>query len=214
MSYRMLYGWAPGVGGFEMPKEAGLPAEPPSTHFVVQIHYNNVRALEGETDESGFDLCSTSELRPNDADVLAFGSMKFTIPAKSRHTILATWKVPSMLANPVKVIGAFPHMHQLGKSIATSLYPAGGGGPIDLGTDNGFDFNNQFFAQLRGVQVTAGDTVTTRCSWDNPGTSQVRFGEGTADEMCYSFTMYYPKITLSSWSWAAPALLATTTVEP
>jgi hypothetical protein len=33
----------------------------------------------------------------------------------------------------------------------------------------------------------------------------VSFGQDTEDEMCYSFTAYYPKITSAGWSWALPA---------
>lgn len=209
--YRMLYAWAPGVGPFEMPKEAGLPAEPGKAHYVVQIHYNNVKALDGEQDDSGFDLCSTTELRPNDADVLAFGTMKFNIPAKSKHDVTASWTIPSFIPE-IHAIGAFPHMHQLGKSLSTTLHPKAGG-TVDLGTDPAFDFNNQFFAHLPNVTIKAGDTVKTRCVWENPTANAVSFGENTENEMCYGFTMYYPKLTASSWSWAAPSFLSTTTVN-
>ncbi|MBI2392133.1 MAG: peptidylglycine alpha-amidating monooxygenase [Deltaproteobacteria bacterium] len=209
--YRMLYGWAPGVGSFELPKEAGLPAGPGKTYFVVQIHYNNLTALEGETDDSGFDLCSTSELRPNDADVMAFGSMKFAIPPMSTHDITASWTLPGSVGE-LHAIGAFPHMHQLGRSITTTLHPASGG-TIDLGSAPGFDFENQFFAPLPSVAMKSGDTVRTRCVWKNDGKTAVSYGEDTAEEMCFSFTMYYPKITFSPWSWAAPAYLSSTTVN-
>ncbi|MBN9163051.1 MAG: hypothetical protein J0I07_18950, partial [Myxococcales bacterium] len=49
------------------------------------------------------------------------------------------------------------------------------------------------------------DVIRTKCSWTNNTGEPVRFGEKTADEMCYSFTMYYPRIKSSIWSWAAPA---------
>lgn len=209
--YRMLYAWAPGVGSFELPKEAGLPAEPGKSHFVVQIHYNNVKALAGELDDSGFDFCSTTELRPNDADVLAFGSMKFTIPAKGKLDLTASWTIPAGLPE-LHAIGTFPHMHQLGKSLGTTLHPKAGG-TVDLGTDSAFDFNNQFFASLPNISLKSGDTVKTRCVWENPGSSPVSYGENTENEMCFGFTMYYPKITSSVWSWAAPAYLSTSTVN-
>ena len=92
---------------------------------MVQVHYNNITALDGQTDDSGFDLCTTETLRPNDADIMAFGSMKFTINPKSRTDITATLTVPSLLPT-VHAIGAFPHMHQLGKKISTTLYRADG----------------------------------------------------------------------------------------
>lgn len=49
--------------------------------------------------------------------------------------------------------------------------------------------------------------------WENPGASPVGFGENTDNEMCYGFTMYYPKIERTAWSWAAPAFLATSTIN-
>lgn len=210
-SYRMLYGWAPGVGSFELPKEAGLPANSGTTHYVVQVHYNNIAALAGETDDSGFDLCTTETLRPNDADILAFGSLNFTINPKTTHNITASLTMPSYLPT-VHAIGAFPHMHQLGKKISTTLHRPDGT-TVDLGTDNAFDFSNQFFTPLADVVIKPGDTVKTNCIWENPTERTVRYGENTEDEMCYSFTMYYPKISLSAWRWAAPAALAKTTIN-
>lgn len=210
-TYRMLYGWAPGVGSYELPPEAGLPAESGTTHFVVQVHYNNVLALSGEVDDSGFDLCSTTTLRPNDADVMAFGSRSFTINPKSKADITATWTIPSTVGN-INVIGAFPHMHQLGKQITTTLLMKAGG-TADLGKDLAFDFNNQFFQPLN-VPVKIGDTVSTRCIWENPTDRTVRWGENTDDEMCFSFSMYYPKVTTAIWSWMAPSQLSSTKPTP
>ncbi len=210
--YRMLYGWAPGVGSYEMPAAAGLPAESGTTHFVVQIHYNNVGALGGEVDDSGFDLCSTSTLRPNDADIMAFGSRSFTINPKSKLDITASWTIPGSIPE-VHAIGAFPHMHGLGKKIQTTLVRKAGG-TADLGADLAFDFNNQYFAPLGDVVIKSGDTVKTNCVWENPTDRTVKWGENTDDEMCFSFTMYYPKVTSSLWSWGAPAFLSSTTVNP
>ncbi len=209
--YRMLYAWAPGVGGFELPKEAGLPAEG-KTHFVVQIHYNNLQELDGQTDKSGFDLCSTNELRPNDADILAFGSTKFSIPAKSRLDITARWVMPNGFPE-LHPIGALPHMHQLGTFISTTAIPKGGGTAIDLGTDPRFDFGNQFFTPLSNKTLKSGDVVETRCVWENPRPDAVTWGEYTDEEMCFSFTLYYPKVTVDPWSWGAPAYLSTTEVN-
>jgi cytochrome c5 len=210
-NYRMLYAWAPGVGSFELPKEAGLPANTGTSHFVVQVHYNNIAALAGETDDSGFDFCTTESLRPNDADVLAFGSMNFTIDPKATLNITASWTIPGLIPT-VHAIGAFPHMHQLGKKIATTLVRADGS-TADLGTDAAFDFANQFFTPLADIVIKPGDTVKTNCIWENPTSRTVRYGENTEDEMCYSFTMYYPKITTALWRWGAPAALARTTVN-
>jgi hypothetical protein len=36
----------------------------------------------------------------------------------------------------------------------------------------------------------------------------VFFGPNTADEMCFAYTMYYPKVTSQQWSWMMPAILS------
>jgi hypothetical protein len=203
--WRMVYGWAPGVSGFELPKEAGLPEEIGTSHWVVQIHYNNLRRLEGETDGSGFGLCTTTDLRPNDAEVLAFGTHLFEIPARGRLDTTCSMAFVKDFPT-IHAFAALPHMHQLGTSISTTMIPASGAPPIDLGSVPYWNFADQQWFRYEPVEIRPGDRIETRCVWTNPGASSVRFGEGTLDEMCYSFTMFWPKITLPGWRWVVPAI--------
>ncbi|MEO6418433.1 MAG: peptidylglycine alpha-amidating monooxygenase, partial [Polyangiaceae bacterium] len=126
VGWRILFGWAPGGKNIELPPEAGFPEEK-TTHYVVQVHYNNVNHLVGEKDSSGFTLCTTDQLRPNDADVMAFGSEKFTIPAQSKKDMTCSITVPSQY-NGLHLFSSLPHMHKIGSVIATT------NGAADLGT--------------------------------------------------------------------------------
>jgi hypothetical protein len=200
--WRIVYGWAPGGLAMELPPEAGFALEG-TTHYVAQIHYSNLTHLANQADATGFDLCTTDQLRPNDADVLAFGSMNFEIKPHSTLDTTCSITLPTLIPK-VHVFSAFPHMHQLGKSIGTTVLPAGGGAPIDLGGQAHWNFANQLWFPL-DTMVGGGDTVQTRCAWTNPGDKPVSFGSATSDEMCYSFTAYYPKIKFPQWSWALPA---------
>ncbi len=204
LQWRLMYGWAPGGKNMVLPKEAGfaLPAGK-QTHFIVQVHYNNARGLTGQSDTSGVDLC-TSAPRANEAEVLAFGTQKIDLPRKSELDKTCSVTVPAALAGK-KIFAAMPHMHELGYAIDTKLYKAGGGAPIDLGTVPRWDFNQQYWQPLDAT-IGANDVVKTHCAWKNPTTRDVKFGENTEDEMCYSFTMYYPRIDSGLWSWAVPAL--------
>lgn len=202
---RMTAVWAPGNPGFTLPAEAGLPIEG-TTHYVLQVHYNNIAHLSGESDASGFDLCTTDKLRPNDADILAFGAVNFSVPAHGATDITCSFPVPAS-AGPYHVIGAMPHMHKLGTVISTEVLPGGSGAPVDLGTRKPWDFETQYWSPLAAT-VNGGDTVRTRCAWSNPGTSTVGFGENTEDEMCFTFELYYPKITTAGWNWGIPAYTA------
>lgn len=203
--WRLLYGWAPGGSNFTLPPEAGFPLTPgKSTHYVVQVHYNNAKGLEGQQDSSGFDLC-TDTPRKYEADVMAFGTQNINIPPNGTLDRTCTLIVPDGMPQ-IHLIGAMPHMHSLGTTISTTLTPKTGGASVDLGTVPNWDFNTQTWYKYDAI-VNAGDSIKTRCAWKNTSMSSVVFGENTENEMCYSFTMYYPKINLDGWVWAAPALI-------
>jgi hypothetical protein len=64
--------------------------------------------------------------------------------------------------------------------------------------------NNQSWFPIAAT-LKPGDRVATRCSWTNTDDEPVYFGDAAADEMCYGFTLYYPRITDPAWNWTMPA---------
>lgn len=201
-AWRPIYGWAPGGSSLELPFEAGLP-DGPSSHFVVQLHYVNPNHQRIE-DGTGFDLCTTDELRPNDADVMAFGTTEITIPARGSLDVDCSVRVPDDGAT-THLFSAFPHLHELGRSINTVVYPGGGGEPVDLGSVPAWDIGRQTWMPV-DYTLRPGDVVRTRCGWDNPTSSAVGYGPTANDEMCFSFVMYFPRILASTWNWSLPSL--------
>ena len=69
--------------GVDVERHIGLMGEDEDEGMHALIHYNNARALQNQSDSSGFQVCETDQLRPNNAGVLAFGSMDFTIPPRT-----------------------------------------------------------------------------------------------------------------------------------
>lgn len=207
ISWRMVLGWAPGVNGLELPPEAGFPiATTGATHYVVQMHYSNPQRLVGEKDASTIELC-TSAPRKYEADIVAFGTQDIKIPPNPPRGIFereCSITVPEPFAG-LHLFAAMPHMHKLGVRMATELTPKAGGPKVDLGTVPSFDFNTQAWLPIKDATTAAGDVITTTCGWKNTTGGEVEFGENTADEMCYSFTIYYPRIKSELWSWAVPA---------
>jgi hypothetical protein len=65
-------------------------------------------------------------------------------------------------------------------------------GGIEVLQDMPFDFATQI-SYMKDVWLEPGDSITTTCTYDRP----VSFGEGTGDEMCYFFTLAYPKLALT-----------------
>lgn len=211
VQWRMVTGWAPGGKGMELPPNVGFPIKSTGTHWVVQMHYSNAQGGV-ETDTSGFELC-TAPPRTYEADVLAFGTHAMSIPPRAvNYSKACSITVPKELAG-LNLIAAMPHMHKLGTAMSTVLKPEGGGGDVDLGTTPNYSFDSQVWLPINATTQT-GDTITTTCTWTNTTDKTVKFGEKTVEEMCYSFTMYYPKITslpgipAGLWSWTFPALVS------
>jgi hypothetical protein len=209
--WRLVAGWAPGGQNLELPPAAGFPEEVGTTHWVVQVHYNNTKAQTG-TDQSGYQLCSTETLRPNDADVIAFGSTSFAIPPRSTTTIRCDYPLTLPFANR-HLFNASPHMHTRGIAMSTERIPGGTGTPDMILDQKAFSFEAQGNFSI-SKSVNPGDVMRTRCTWKNPGDTTITFGEGTADEMCFDFVGYYPKIDLGPlFTWVTPSLTAACTAE-
>jgi mono/diheme cytochrome c family protein len=209
-TWKLINGWAPGEGNFELPPEAGYPIAG-TTHWVVQIHYNNTRALTGQSDNSGFQICETEQLRPYDAGMLAFGSTRFTIPPRTpSFTVKCDYKLDDRYKG-VKFFSGKPHMHTLGRSISTHRIPGGTGAPELVIEQNPFVFEDQKPHPM-DVTVSPGDVMHTECNWANPTDNEVTWGENTSDEMCFDMLSYYPAIpddsilgVVPTQSWISPS---------
>ncbi len=216
-AWKLVAGWAPGGNNLELPAEAGFPEEKGTTHWVVQLHYNNAKGLAGQLDNSGYDLCTTDKLRPNDAGVTAFGSTKFSIPPRSTTTVRCDYKLPSTF-QAVKFFNASPHMHTRGTAMSTERLAGGTGIPEKIFANPNFSFENQANFPIQAT-VATGDVMRTRCTWKNPGDTAIAFGENTGDEMCFDFIGYYPNIPdktlfgLPIFTWVTPSQSATCITE-
>ena len=175
-------------------------------HFVVQVHYNNLAALPSEVDSSGFDLCTTDQLRANDADVMAFGTTAISLAPHASKSLDCNIQVP-WYGQTTHLFASFPHMHRLGASLSSVAHPAGGGAAVDLGSQPHWAFGSQGWIPI-DYTLAPNDVVETRCAWNNTTDATVSYGEKTSDEMCFDFMMYWPKITAAQWSWASPVVYA------
>ena len=115
------------------------------------------------------------------------------LPAGKPDTeIKANWQVPV----DVVALGVAPHMHLLGKDMTmTATLPDGK--TLDLVKINDWDFdwqNNYWFD--RPIDLPKGSTLRVVAHFDNSANNprnpksppvEVKWGEGTTDEMCIGF---------------------------
>ncbi len=194
VSADFVAGWAPGGENVVLPDHVGLELGVPNEHFVLQVHYHNAKMYDDSMDASGVAFCVADAPRPQTAGVLSLGTTSLSIPAGAvGHEEVGTcgWLLTSFWPGPLHLLGASPHMHELGRGMKTIVQHDGGA--TETLVDVQFDFNSQLMYMLDSeIVVNPGDVLTTTCRYDNPTGANVGFGEGTGDEMCFDFVLAYP----------------------
>ncbi len=209
----LLYAWAPGAPAHELPVEAGFPLEAGETsHLVLQMHYNNYAGGDDLVDDTAVELCTTADLRKHDAGVMSFGGVDFSLPPSASTTLTCDFSVPEAASPvmPVHIFQSWPHMHQFGRSMTTTLFKASG--EEQTLVDAAFSFSSQLLYPT-SVDLDVGDRMQTICRWDNTTPNTVSYGEASADEMCFNIVAYYPAITAPTFPGGLPAGLADCTTE-
>ena len=167
--------------------------------FVVQLHYNlaNYRGV-GDRTRVRFEFAPTPPeydvrylplLYPPGVQIKAGDPQANQVIAAPVSQILKFLKLPGL--TEVTITSAFLHMHVLGKTITTSLNSQT---LLDIANWQ-FGWQQTYFLS-QPVLAKATDLLTLTCQWDNSPANQpvidgkqqppkdVRFGEGTGDEMC------------------------------
>ncbi len=185
----LVHGWAPGGGvanfrNEDVPGGVGLEFKEGDA-FIVEYHYNSTDA--NAQDASGVEVCVQKEKPAQLAGVSWLGTDAL-VPNSSRGQ--GTCKPTSN--QPIHILSVSPHMHVKGKHMKAVINRKGG--TKDVLHDAPFEFENQTWYS-RKATLAAGDTITVRCDFSSAIT---RFGTATSDEMCYLFTVAYPKNALAN----------------
>lgn len=191
--------WVPGNDAPLVPPHGGVGYYLlPGWVFVVQQHYNY--ATGREPDKSTVTLWRADSIVTEVPHALVTGTLDFSIPPNTMgHTVTSEASIVKSGAavwnegNEGKIYSVWAHQHGLGRSVSMELVRADGSTQCLLKIPK-WDFNWQSIYKLKEfVAVKPGDKVRTTCVWDNPHPREVKYGEGTADEMCLgSFALLNP----------------------
>jgi hypothetical protein len=144
------------------------------------MHYNTANGAT--PDQSHLKLLYSSSPVTNKAAILSIQDLALVVPPMTMGAQAVATSGALMIG--LHVWGVMPHMHMLGRS---ALVQAGSECLINIPK---WDFHWQqlyFFANNSNIYVPAGTTVNYTCTWDNPTSSTIYWGENTSDEMCISF---------------------------
>lgn len=195
-------GWVPGMVPSVTPEDSARVIKK-GTRLIMQIHYNTSAVAEGEKpdeDLTGARLWLLPEGKVPSYRITTVPLANTDILIKAgdpESTQVKTFNVPASGT----IVGVLPHMHTLGARIEV-VREADEACLVRIPE---WDFHWQQgyrFAKDAFLDVTSGDRLTLTCVYDNSGAAShadhsdaadhtepvdVRWGEGTADEMCLNY---------------------------
>ncbi len=173
-----LGAWAPGSGAVIYPT-GGITLKA-SQVLAMQIHYNTTAGVRVADTSHVKLMYATSPVTT--AFLLPLVGDGFVIPP-SATGYSYTKAFPNQYGLPIKIWGLLPHMHTLGKHI--TLRGAGDACLVDIPQWD-FHWQQSYFTAAPHV-INAGQQLSIECTWDNPSTRTIRWGESTSDEMCFAY---------------------------
>jgi hypothetical protein len=178
----LVHGWAPGGSDVYLDPDVGLEV-PGNVSYTLETHHNNTSG--GPLDDtSGIELCVTPKAPTNVAGLAWLGT-------DSINGVSASGTCKPTSGQRIQIISFQPHMHLKGRHMTAEITRADG--TKEMLHDEPFDFQYQR-SYTKPTTLMPGDSIKTTCEYKEPA----RFGEGTNDEMCYLFTLHYPKLSLTN----------------
>jgi len=173
--------WAPGSPAVSFPAGTGISMAAGKV-LAMQVHYNNAGG-------PGTDLTSVKLMYAttpvSGAMLLPTANDDFAIPPNAQnYTHAKNFKNPLKL--PLKVWGLLPHMHTKGQRI--TMTATGSSGDTCLVDIPKWDFHwQQQYFRPTAYTFKADEEMRLSCTWTNPTSRTVTWGEGTDDEMCFAY---------------------------
>jgi len=202
---RVVMAWAPGGVPARFPVGTGLKIARGSL-LVMQVHYNLRNGARADRTSVDLEVSSTPPARLAQIWPVANPRglfIKAGDPAAKQTVQFPVWQLQAYYGFPAGNLllhGSAPHMHLLGRKQTVSVDD----GPLLLEIPR-WDFNWQLpYAFQTPYELRPQDTLQITCEFDNSVNNQpivdgqrqpphdVRWGEGTTDEMCLNFLYVAP----------------------
>lgn len=180
---QLVAAWVPGSSATLYPSGTGIPIKA-GAGLVMQIHYNTLNAKLPDRSKLRLQFSATRVPRP--ALLTSLAETSFKIPAGA-----IDYNASNSLVTPSNLTlwGVAPHLHQLGKKAHIEAVPANSDSMCLIDIPR-WDFHWQqlyMYQSPTGISLPKGTKITLTCTWDNPTSEVIRWGEATTDEMCINY---------------------------
>lgn len=175
--------WVPMFGAGASSSSLQLPEDtaytlPEGTQLLLQLHLHNATHAEA-TSRARVELRRSTHPKPVPAGLYAFGTANIELPP-AQTTPVTSDCTPK---EPVELFAVLPHMHYLGRRMQ-----------LEVGSSeqtlqevyrrDPYHFDDQY-AEPLSLSLGAGMLTRVTCTYENPGSGTVGFGESSSDEMCF-----------------------------
>ena len=121
----------------------------------------------------------------HEAEVVFAGSVLIAVPPMGPGETTGTCLFPQDMT----VMSVWPHMHQHGRHMKVTHEGRDGDTVLH---DEPFDFEEQVNYRIQPRVVAAGESLRVDCSYENPTSSSLSFGDSSDQEMCFAGIYRYP----------------------
>ena len=181
-----IYASGIGTGELIFPEGKGLKFTA-GTQLGLQLHIYNT------TDETLTGLSGIEVLEVDAASITEEIDMFLPGPRDADLVIapgVSTKTGTCTVAAQQQVFALFPHMHQWGTHLKTTLTV---GGVDQVLHDDMYDFEHQKVISFTPITLNPGDKIKSDCTYNNDTGANLTYGESSDTEMCYSLMYRYPK---------------------
>ncbi|MDH5673075.1 MAG: hypothetical protein OEZ06_13045 [Myxococcales bacterium] len=189
----MVAGWAPGSDNNDLPPDVGMHLSPASGKLLLEFHFFHDGLSPAIETTSGVTICTADQPRPHTATISMLGTEAISLAPGAPGS--ASGICTPAASEDIHILRSWPHMHQLGRELETTIMRADGSREA-LGRWS-FDFNSQVSHPSPAV-VHPGDRLETTCFYENTSAVFVGVGQDTQSEMCFNFVTAYPAAALAS----------------
>lgn len=178
--------FASGVGTDDLTFPEGVAVKiPAGTQLQLNLHLFNTTAdpLSGVSGTL-VKTVPASEVKQV-AEMILPGTFSIAVPPNGTQTVEGTCKFPG--ASTIATV--WPHMHKYGTHMKVSYEGAGGTKVLH---DGPFSFGEQKNYPIEPLLVAPGEAIRIECTYQNPTSNTITWGDSSESEMCFAGIYRYP----------------------
>lgn len=204
----LVAGWAAGADNYTIPDDVGLRLKSDNKKILIEFHWYLPPNSGPVPSTSAVEICTAPTPRPNTANVSWLGTEAIFIAPLAADALAQGTCTPVGQTQDIFIVRSWPHMHKAGFRMETWINRSGG--MQELLLDELFSFDNQISYPTPAV-LHPGDTITTRCHYNNTTPAPITIGYASEQEMCFNFMTAYPADALKSTAGGSSSLTGAST---